>query len=81
MSSKKPTPPPARHVVPRGDDKWAVQRAGGERASSLHETQADAMREAQRQASQEGGQMVVHRPDGRIREERTYREDPYQPKG
>ena len=31
------------HVVPRGD-RWAVQREGGQRATSLHDTQAEAER-------------------------------------
>ncbi len=73
-------PPPPLHVTPRGDD-WVVKRAGGQRASSTHDTQKGALDVARQQAKKEGGQVKVHGEDGRIREERTYRTDPNPPKG
>lgn len=43
-----------RYVV-NHQDKWAVKKAGAERASSLHETQAEAERQAKETVSNLGG--------------------------
>jgi len=72
--------PPARHVV-HHDDTWAVRVAGSSRVSSTHNTQQQAIERARIQATAEGGQILVHGRDGKIREERTYRPDPYPPAG
>lgn len=61
----------SQHVTPRGD-KWASQRAGASRASSLHDTQAQAQA-ASRQylANRGGGEMNTHGRDGAIRAKDT----------
>lgn len=74
------SPPPARHVV-RHEDAWAVRIAGASRVSSTHGTQEQAIERARIQAAAEGGQILVHGRDGKIREERTYRTDPFPPPG
>ena len=58
------------HVVPH-DGSWAVKRAGNERASSTHKTQREAI-DAARDLATEGDELVIHRPDGAIREHTTY---------
>lgn len=58
------------HVVPH-DQGWAVKREGNERASSSHPTQKDAI-EAARELAKEQDDIVIHRPDGTIRERVTY---------
>jgi hypothetical protein len=58
------------HVVPQGD-AWGVKREGNERLSSTHETQKDAIDSARDLAS-EGDDIVIHRPDGTIRERVTF---------
>jgi hypothetical protein len=58
------------HVVPH-EQAWAVKREGNERASSTHETQKDAI-EAARELAKERDDIVIHRPDGTIRERVTY---------
>lgn len=58
------------HVVPH-DEAWAVRREGNERVSSTHQTQKDAI-EAAREMAKERDDIVVHRPDGTIRERVTY---------
>lgn len=68
------------HVVKNGD-QWGVKREGASRCSSLAGTQSEAIEQARGFAMPQKGQVFVHRPDGRIREERTYRKDPYPPKG
>ncbi len=69
------------HVV-RDGDKWAVRSEGANRAASTHQTQDTAI-DAARDIAQNArlGQVVIHRPNGRIREEHTYGKDPYPPKG
>lgn len=69
------------YVVPDGD-KWAVRSEDAGRAASKHETQ-DAAIDAATDIAQNArlGQVVIHRPNGSIREEHTYGKDPYPPKG
>src|SRR5829696_7412576 len=59
------------HVVPHNNQDWAVKREGNERASSTHPTQKDAI-EAARELAKELDDIVIHRPDGTIRERVTY---------
>ena len=40
--------------------------AGGEKPSSLHETQADAIERARELARNQSSELFIHRPDGRI---------------
>jgi hypothetical protein len=71
-----------RHVVPSGD-KWANKAAGAKRATSLHDTQADAIGAARRSLTNEGGgELTIHRRDGRIRDSDTVApgNDPNPPK-
>jgi len=68
------------HVVPR-DGGWAVIREGGSRALCRHSTQQEALVAAREAAMKERGQLIVHRADGTIREERTYRRAPCPPRG
>lgn len=74
----------ARHVVRRPNGTWANKIAGADRASSLHDTQAEAIdsaRDALRQSG--GGELVIHGTGGKIRQKNTIPEahDPYPPKG
>lgn len=64
-----------QHVVPRGDG-WAVKGAGNERATSLHETQTEAIAAAREIARNQKSELFIHRPDGRIRDRDSYGNDP-----
>lgn len=71
-----------RHVVPRGK-RWAVEKPGAKRASSLHATQREAERVANRIVANEGGGEVrIHGTDGRIRDSDTVPpgRDPHPPR-
>jgi hypothetical protein len=68
------------HVVPR-DECWAVVGEGAERASSLHDTQADAIDAGRPLAQKSHGELKIHGEDGRIREAFSYGHDPYPPRG
>ena len=67
------------HVVPSGDD-WAVKREGSQRASSLHSTQADAIAAGTELARTNKTELVIHRPNGKIRDSDSYGNDPNPPK-
>jgi len=69
-----------QHVVPHGDD-WAVRGAGNGKVTSIHQTQADAERAAREIAINQRSEVVIHRPDGRIRDKNSYGNDPFPPEG
>jgi hypothetical protein len=68
-----------QHVVPHGD-KWAVRGAGNTRATSVHETQAAAIEAARQIAINQQAELVVHRPNGQIRDKDSFGNDPCPPK-
>lgn len=68
------------HVTPHPEGGWQVKREGAERASSRHETQGQAAEQAREQARRDRVEVVIHRPDGRIRDSDSYGPDPNPPK-
>lgn len=68
---KPTTATPCRHVIPH-ERGWAVKKAGGKKASSVHKTQKEAI-QAARQLLQKrgGGKLAVHGQDGRLRRSST----------
>ena len=61
-----------RHVVPSPGGGWDVKAPGAKRASSHHPTQASAERRAKQIVGNEGGgEVVIHRPNGQIRDSDT----------
>jgi uncharacterized protein (TIGR02271 family) len=70
MANKPPV-----HVEPR-EDGWAVVREGAERATSVHPTQSEAATEGRELARQNTTEFFLHAQDGRIREHRSYEEEP-----
>lgn len=69
-----------QHVVPSAGG-WSVRKAGSERATSVHRTQADAIAAATKIARNQGTELYVHGRDGRIRERSSFGNDPHPPKG
>jgi hypothetical protein len=68
-----------QHVVPRGSG-WAVKPAGSSSDSSQHHTQSAAIDAARRQAIRQQSEVVIHRPDGTIRDKDSYGNDNCPPK-
>lgn len=68
------------HVVPHASG-WATRREGASRVSSTHDTQAAATEAARGRAIREHGEVVIHRPNGQIRDANSYGNDPFPPKG
>jgi len=56
------------HVVPRGEDDWAVIPAGGERASRRFTTRKEALTYAKDLATKHNVCMVVHDEEGKFEE-------------
>ena len=55
------------HVTPRPDGKWQVIRADAERASSVADTQAEALNIAKQYSKTDGAAVIVHGKDGKVR--------------
>jgi hypothetical protein len=68
-----------QHVVPQGQD-WAVRGAGNSRVTSKHSTQGEAIDAARGIARNQGSEVIIHRPDGRIRDKDSYGNDPCPPR-
>lgn len=69
-----------QHVVPHNGG-WAVRGAGNSRVSSTHGTQSAATQAARTTAINQGSEVLIHRPNGQIRERNSYGNDPFPPKG
>lgn len=72
------------HVVPNDDGGWSNKKPHAKRASSKHDTQAEAINQAKDQAKREGNtEVIIHGKDGKIRNPNTYnrKDDPKEPKG
>lgn len=69
-----------QHVVPHPDG-WAVKGAGNSKATSVHPTQSDAINSGRDIARNQKSELVIHRPNGRIRDKDSYGNDPFPPRG
>ncbi len=69
-----------QHVTKR-EDGWAVTGAGNSRATAIEPTQKEAIDRAKEIATNQGGDVVIHGRDGKIRERNSYGNDPFPPKG
>ena len=69
-----------QHVVPHAGG-WAVRGASNSRATSVHETQAQAITHAREIAQNQESEMLIHGRNGRIRERDSFGNDPFPPAG
>lgn len=69
-----------QHVVPQPSGGWAVRGAGNQRVTSRHSTQAEAIQRAREIAVNQRAEVVIHRPNGQIRDSDSYGNDPIPPK-
>jgi len=69
-----------QHIVPHPDG-WAVKGAGNQRATSVHQTQADAIEAGREIAINNSSELFIHNRQGRIRDRNSYGNDPYPPEG
>ncbi|MDQ3789515.1 MAG: DUF2188 domain-containing protein [Actinomycetota bacterium] len=60
------------HVTPHPDGGWQVTKPGSDRASARTPTQSTGEQRAREIVRNTGGgEVVIHRPDGRIRDSDT----------
>jgi hypothetical protein len=57
---------PAVTVEPRPGGRWAVQKDGTQRASTIHDRKRGAVADARAQTKREGAQLVTKNADGTI---------------
>jgi len=70
-----------QHVTPHSEGGWQVKGAGNSRATVRTETQAEATAIARGIAKNQQSELLIHRPNGQIRERNTYGNDSCPPKG
>ena len=68
------------HVVPHRNGGWATRREGAGQVSDRHRTQRDAINAAKPRAVSDRVEVIIHRPDGRIRDSDSYGNDPFPPR-
>jgi len=68
-----------QHVVPY-QKKWAVRGERSQKVTSTHDTQAQAIQRAKEIAVNQHSEVVIHRPDGTIRDKDSYGKGPCPPK-
>lgn len=73
-------PKKGQHVVPSASG-WVVRKAGSARATSVHQTQAEAIAVGMNLARNQKTELYIHGRDGRIRERNSYGKDLMPPKG
>ncbi|MBI1331459.1 MAG: DUF2188 domain-containing protein [Armatimonadetes bacterium] len=69
-----------QHVVP-SPSGWAVKPEGGQRASSIHRTQAEAIERGREIARNQQSELIIHGRDGQIRGRDSHGHDPHPPEG
>lgn len=67
------------HIV-RRDDGWAVKKEGNQRASSVHQTQQEAIDAGREAAKVQRSELVIHGRDGKIRDKDSFGNDPCPPR-
>lgn len=68
------------HVTHRSDGSWAVIGEGDSRASSLHDTQQDAITAARAIAINNRSELVIHDRNNLIRDKDSFGNDPVPPR-
>ena len=69
-----------QHVTPHPNGGWQVKGAGNEKATVRTSTQREAMNIARDIAINQKSEVVIHRPNGQIRDKDSYGNDPFPPK-
>ena len=67
-------------VLPHGN-QWAVKGEKNERATKIVNTQTEAIKIARDIAINQKSELVIHRPNGQIRDKDSHGNDNFPPKG
>lgn len=69
------------HVTPNPHGGWQVKGEKNQRATAITNTQTQAIKIAREITKQQSSELIIHRPNGRIRSKDSHGHDPYPPKG
>lgn len=70
-----------QHITPHPDGGWQVKGEGNSRATVRTSTQKEAIDIGREISRNQESELVIHRPDGTIRDKDSHGHDPYPPKG
>ena len=70
-----------QHVTPHPDGVWQVKGEGNTRATVRTTTQKEAIGIAREISRNQGSELVIHRPNGQIRDKDSHGRDPFPPEG
>ena len=70
-----------QHVTPHPDGGWQVKGQGNSRATLRTTTQKEAIDRARSSSQNQGSELVIHRPNGQIRDKDSHGRDPFPPRG
>ena len=70
-----------QHVTPHPNGGWQVKGAGNSRATARTATQKEAIEIAREIARNQNSELVIHRPNGQIRDKDSHGRDSFPPEG
>lgn len=70
-----------QHVTPHPDGGWQVKGENNTKATLKTDTQKEAIDRAREIARNQESELIIHRPNGQIRDKNSYGNDPFPPKG
>lgn len=70
-----------QHVTPHPNGGWQVKGAGNSRATARTATQKEAIEFAREIARNQNSELVIHRPNGQIRDKDSHGRDSFPPEG
>jgi hypothetical protein len=69
------------HVIAKSDGSWNVKKTGTKRASKSFSTKSEAVKDAGAMLKKSGGgELIIHKTDGRVSRRDTLGSDPEPPK-
>lgn len=70
-----------QHVTPHPSGGWQVKGEGNSKATIRTSTQREAIARARTISKNQGSELVIHRPNGVIRDKDSHGRDPFPPRG
>lgn len=70
-----------QHVTPHPAGGWQVKGEGNSKATVRTSTQREAIDRARAISRNQGSELVIHRPNGMIRDKDSHGRDPFPPRG
>ena len=71
----------SQHVTPHPAGGWQVKGEGNSKATVRTSTQKEAIDRARAISRNQGSELVIHRPNGMIRDKDSHGRDPFHPRG